>query len=293
MKKTLIATAIAGAMSFSVAAQAAPTVYGNIQAVVDLKNDNVLGDNGSTLGFKGEEALDNGLTAIYKAEFHFEVDDTQTAAKPGLGETGDSAYVGVKGDFGTVKAGQFDAIPNDFVYDLVAAPEAANGAYTAFTNVEAKQVAYTGDFGGIEVGAAVKLNGKSATDKDLDNAMQIGVKLPVDAITVAAAYDTYKGAIGVGASMAVDAISVAATFETSDTVDSALSASAAMNYGMGDVYGLFSTGQNKGGKSQTYTAFGANYKLGEPMYVYVEMSSGEDISGGKAEATAVGAVLSF
>lgn len=298
MKKTLIATAIAGAMSFSVAAQAAPVVYGNIQLAVDVENDNTAGDNGSTIGFKGEQALDNGLTAIYKMEFHAKAgsngNNDSTTATNGIYGT-DQNYIGVQGDFGTVRVGAFDAVPNDFVYDMLVAPEATNGAETAFANIESQQVQYTGEFGGVKVGAAVKLNGKDADDSDKDNAMQIGAQLPAGPATVGVAYDTYKSATGVAASMDMDALTVAGGFETSDVVDSAISASVAFDYGMGSVYGLF-TSFDTGSVDGNNTQFGATYNLGEPMYVYAEVASGDMNDEGTvadAKATVVGAVLVF
>lgn len=295
MKKTLLATAILGAMSFAAVAQAAPTVYGNIQLAVDLEKDNTAGDNGSTIGFKGEEALDNGLAAIYKAEFEFPSAGANKSATGGL-TAGDQSYLGVKGNFGTVRVGSFDTVSNDFVYDMVVAMESVSGAVTAFTNGttrEAQQVAYTGDFGGVQVGASVQLNGKTAGNSDIDNSMQIGVKLPVDAFTVAAAYDTYKAAMGVAVATSMDALTVAGKFETSDTVETALTASVAYNYGMGSAYALLNTGKNKGGKEESSTSAGISYKLGKPMFVYAEVASGNDLSSTKIKQTKVGATVVF
>lgn len=312
MKKTLIATAIAGAMSFSVAAQAAPTVYGNIQLAVDIENDNTAVNNGSTIGFKGEQALDNGLTGIYKAEFEFNA-GAQKGAYQNTGDAddnpagltkGDNAYLGVKGGFGTVRVGSFDTVENDFVYDMVYAPEFTVGADSAFggANREWQQIQYTGEFGALKLGASVNMNGtekadsRADGDKDLSNAAQFGAKFAVaEGVSVSAAYDTYESGVGVGASFETGAIAVGAIYETSDLVDSVLAASAAFDYGMGSVYALVNMYEVDSNNDGNNTQVGATYNLGEAMYVYAEVGSGDTAEDGKdgAKASAIGAVLSF
>ncbi|OOV88768.1 porin [Oceanospirillum linum] len=294
MKKTLIATAIAGAMSFSVAAQAAPTVYGNIQVVVDATDDMYAADNGSTIGFKGEEALNNGLTAIYKAEFEFDAGTNKgapkgTGQKDGL-EISDQNYLGVKGSFGTVRVGAFDTVSNDFVHDMVYAAEFADYVSSSFTAGENQQVQYTGEFGALTVGASVQLNEGTEAVEDKQQVMQLGAKFAVaEGIVASAAFDSEDG-VGVGAQFSADALTLGGKFETSDAYKSVISASADFNYGMGNVYAVvdMSEEDKSGADSETNYMFGATYSLGSNMYTYVELGDGDT-----AESTAVGAVLSF
>lgn len=298
MKKTLIATAIAGAMSFSVAAQAAPVVYGNIQVVVDVENDNTAADNGSTFGIMGETALDNGLTGIYKIEMDVNAAGTKGDNSP---FTGDQAYLGVKGGFGTVRVGSMDTVADDLISDAIFGEEYKGGEFSAFAgnNREIQQVQYSNDFGGFEVRASVNMNGTEKADSradgddDLNNAMQIGVKAGVaEGVAVAVAADTYKSAVGVAATMEMDALSVGAAFETQKDIDTVISASGAFNYGMGSVYAIFSMFDNDDVDGNRTTA-GVNYNLGESMYVYAEVVSGDDEKLNDAKSTALGAVLSF
>lgn len=320
MKKTLIATAIAGAMGFSVAAQAAPTVYGNIQIVVDVENDNTAKDNGSTIGFKGEEQLDNGLIGIYKAEWDFNAGGAK-ASDDGADFNGDQAYLGVKGGFGKVRVGSMDTVADDLVGDAIYGEEFKGGEFSVFeenTLREVQQVQYSGEFGTFEVRASMNLNGKdnetsaieaadgavleaADVDTDLDGAMQFGVKAAVaEGVAVSAAFDTYQSAMGVAVTADMDALSVGASFQTQDDVDSVISGSAAFNYGMGSVYGIvsmFDTGDIDGNR----VTAGANYNLGESMYVYAEVVSGDNDQLAEkgsdkladAKSTAIGAVLSF
>jgi len=61
--------------------------------------------NASRIGLKGSEDLGGGLEAIYQFEFQVEVDDGD---KNGDTFSQRNIFVGLKGGFGTVKAGKFD-----------------------------------------------------------------------------------------------------------------------------------------------------------------------------------------
>lgn len=104
MKKQILATLIG--TTLSVSAFAEPTLYG--KANVSVQNASEGDDsaievvsNASRIGIKGESELDNGLTAIYQAEYQTGFDGEETFSQRNI-------FIGVKGDFGTVKAGQFD-----------------------------------------------------------------------------------------------------------------------------------------------------------------------------------------
>lgn len=121
MKRKLLTLAIGSALALPLAAQAAPTVYGQLDLSVDgVRTSNpantvVLGvgapqeswqvnSNASRLGIMGEEALGDGLTAIYKIEYGVSGD---TSATPDL--VGRDRFVGLKGNFGTVRLGAFNS----------------------------------------------------------------------------------------------------------------------------------------------------------------------------------------
>jgi len=110
MQKKLIALAVAGLASTGAFAQANVTVYGVADAsfdVVKISGDanNELGNmtrvstNSSLIGFKGAEALGNGLTAVFQYESAVGFDNAGA-----LGANRDS-YVGLAGGFGTVVLG--------------------------------------------------------------------------------------------------------------------------------------------------------------------------------------------
>ncbi|WP_108445836.1 porin [Halomonas denitrificans] len=130
MKKTLLATAIAGALAAS-GAQAATVynqdgtkldLYGNLQfAYANTNNDegestDEFADNGSTLGVAGEHVIYDGLTGYFKYEFEGDADEIKGAG--GL-DTGDQAYFGLKGNFGDARLGSWDPLIDDWIQDPI------------------------------------------------------------------------------------------------------------------------------------------------------------------------------
>lgn len=110
MNRKLLALAVTAALAAPLAAQAAPTVYGQLNLSLDMVDAESVGvdawevnSNSSRLGVKGEEALSNGYSAVYKAEW-------------GVSGDGDAAdlgqrdrYLGLKANWGTLKLGNFDS----------------------------------------------------------------------------------------------------------------------------------------------------------------------------------------
>ena len=171
MKKSLIAIAALAAAG-AAAAQSSVTMYGQVNTgyeysktdittsgvktttkTTGFQNDRV---KTSRLGFKGEEALGNGLSATFALEMGFDSAN---------GEFAESAFnrkatVGLKGAFGEVRIGKDSTPMNEF-----------DGSFKAIdrTTTLAKQVArrdaswegrptglfYNGSFSGVNVSAAI------------------------------------------------------------------------------------------------------------------------------------------
>lgn len=114
MNRKLLALAVTAAMAAPMAAQAAPTVYGQLNMSVDMVDWDAgdagddrevqVNSNSSRLGVKGEEALGNGYSAVYKAEWEVAGDITGESDL-----TGRDRYLGLKGNWGTVKLGAYDS----------------------------------------------------------------------------------------------------------------------------------------------------------------------------------------
>ncbi|MEF1937778.1 trimeric porin PorB.IB [Neisseria gonorrhoeae] len=114
MKKSLIALTLA---ALPVAATADVTLYGAIKAgvqtyrsvehregkVVGVETGSEISDFGSKIGFKGQEDLGNGLKAVWQLEQGASVAGTNT----GWGNK--QSFVGLKGGFGTIRAGSLNS----------------------------------------------------------------------------------------------------------------------------------------------------------------------------------------
>ena len=134
MKKTLLATAIIGALGASAAAQAATVydqdgtkldVYGRIAMGIagggpEYNSDGDRIDDGaefvdvfSRLGLRMSQEVSRDLTAFGRLEWRFRGDERYTES--GFTEIRQS-YLGLQSDqFGTVQAGNFDSFYNQFV----------------------------------------------------------------------------------------------------------------------------------------------------------------------------------
>lgn len=117
MNKKLLAIAVGAAVAFPAVALAdGPTVYGKMNVTLEMNsvdpepaapdNDSewVLDSNASRLGVKGAYDLEVGnLQAIYQAEYQIDVDNGG-----GAPFSQRNIFAGLKGGFGSIKAGKFD-----------------------------------------------------------------------------------------------------------------------------------------------------------------------------------------
>jgi predicted porin len=131
MQKKLIALAVAGMASGFAAAQTNVTIYGVLDAGYlysagdpgpGIKGTNTFSGvaNGLTagnrLGFKGEEALGNGLKAVFTLEYGLEIDQNTGIAYAR------QQFVGLASNYGTLSLGRqyapgFDATANNDALD--------------------------------------------------------------------------------------------------------------------------------------------------------------------------------
>jgi len=224
MKKTLLVTAIAGALGAS-AAQAATVynqdgtqvdLYGNIQLMyisIDQGGDSEdqIADNGSTLGVAAEHQINPGLIAYLKLELDgFSADEMKVTPR----DDGDTAYAGMKGNFGDVKLGSYDTLMDDWVKDPVDGSwyDGVNNSASYLegdnNDREGDQLTYKSpSFGGLQFAVGTQYKGDAETDNrsvDADNNASFfgGVKYTVGALELAAVYDnlgTYDGTVTEGA----------------------------------------------------------------------------------------------
>lgn len=106
-----VATAIT-ISSISTWALAEADIYGKANVSFQSSDDGSgsvteVVSNASRIGLKGSEDLDSGLKAIYQFEFEVAVDDGNNSNGETFSQR--NIYVGLQGNFGTVKMGKFDS----------------------------------------------------------------------------------------------------------------------------------------------------------------------------------------
>lgn len=114
MKKTLLALAVLGSFAGAASAQTNVAVYGVLDVGVNridngtartISMDSGL-RNGSRIGFRGTEELGGGLSAIFRLENGYSVDNG--TLRQGGRLFGRQAWVGLNGGFGQVRLGRQD-----------------------------------------------------------------------------------------------------------------------------------------------------------------------------------------
>ncbi|MBN8449005.1 MULTISPECIES: porin [Candidatus Accumulibacter] len=119
MQKKLIALAVASLASGAAFAQTNVTMYGIADAGYVYSQGDAAGSgtnkfsgvqsgllSGSRLGFKGEEALGNGLKAIFTLEYSLNLDNNTGVGSGSGGLFARQQFVGLSGAFGTAALGR-------------------------------------------------------------------------------------------------------------------------------------------------------------------------------------------
>ncbi|EPC01265.1 hypothetical protein L861_11875 [Litchfieldella anticariensis FP35 = DSM 16096] len=290
MKKTLLATAIAGALGASAAAQAATVynqdgtkldLYGNIQLAYANTNDadgedrDELADNGSTFGLSGEHVITNDLIGYFKAEWEHDADEEKTAG--GL-NTGDQAYLGLKGGFGDARLGSWDPLIDDWIADPVSNNEYFDVSDSSqnilgVANREGNKLQYASpSLGGFQFAVGTQFEGDAESENfsGSSNASAFaGLKYAIGGFSIAAVYDnldnndgTYGPGVvtedhlggdyeagdqyGITGQYTWNTLRVALKLERFESDDQSIiedanyyGLGARYGYGMGDIYGAY------------------------------------------------------
>lgn len=260
MKKSLIAIAALAAAG-AAAAQSSVTMYGQVNTgyeysktditlsgvktttkTTGFQNDRV---NTSRLGFKGEEALGNGLSATFALEMGFDSAD---------GKFADSAFnrkatVGLKGAFGEVRVGKDSSPMNSFDGSFKAIDRTDSLARDAAYTARPTGLFYDGSFSGVNVSAAIgndseRVKTAGVTTEKQDTAVYgLGLGYNGGAWAVGAAFQ-HETAKGFG-------------FDLEDEYNAKVT-----NYGVGASYDFTVAklyGQYKGGQYKNKLSEGGKY----------------------------------
>jgi len=161
-QKTVMTLAIAAALALPLAAsaQSSVTIYGKLypqyerssqsgatatgaavsslsNAAVSTPDDDTLSmeSPNSRLGFRGSEKISGNLKAIFQLEMGFGVDSGSLNNPAVL--FGRNTFLGLSGDFGTVKAGNFDTVYKE-LGDTIGFFGVSSGNFVAISNVISK-----------------------------------------------------------------------------------------------------------------------------------------------------------
>lgn len=260
MKKSLLALALVA--GFAQANET--TLYGRVAGeaqVVKKPDAKATGTivSYARFGIKGNEDLNAGLKAIYQMEFNYRFHSADSTGKyhasnaGGLNEVR-QAYVGLQGNFGTIKLGKQSSVHSLFT-GKADYSNSFGGSFAKGTDRLSHSVSYASpDFGGVTVAAAAVLEGRNTTrvvensDSRSATAFEVGAQYAANGLEVAATYTQLDKASG------------------SDKFYAASAAYNAANFGVGFDYERHFNKDN-------YFALGGNYKLTEQDKIYggVEM----------------------
>lgn len=308
MKRSLVAIAVSGAalasFSASAADEAKADIYGSLNLAYSNTNPDVgsstsqLEDNGSAIGFKGESAEANGLTAFFDIKLKTDMDEKESDATVEL----DQAFLGVKGDFGTVKAGTFDSIYGDAIQDGIDQFEFV-GVGGSATTEEGDTIAYfSPEMNGLQLQLAAQVKG-DGDDEVVNNTAKDGQALTavlsykVSSLTVAAGYDSKATSLdddatfGLSANYLVNpALSVMVKLEQDEDTDTRTGVGASYQVGTSRVYASAQQVDPDGGSNYTEYGVGISYGLNDNLLVFAEASQ-QDAA--EDQYTALGATYSF
>ena len=283
-------------------AESQTTVFGAVEVAFSSVDDGKSGfnDNGSTIGFAHEHSLSEGVTAFANVEFAFDVDDDNLGDDDEGGDTPlngldsvDTAFVGVKGDFGTVIYGVDDTV-YDWV-DVVDTGEVVGlgGGIADTKDHEFIQYVSPEIADGVTVGVTVPV------ESDANFAGALAAKYATEDLEVVFAYamsreeDGVDGndTIALGATYSMDDITVMGQYEMEDDVADYLAIQGAYAMGQNSFslgYGLTSPDGNGDDTSEIFLQAMHNASDNLSLYLEYEVQSDPDL-----DTLAVGTIYSF
>ena len=121
-------------------------------------------DEDSALGFFLESQLSDSVTAFAQLELEYSSDT------PGNGfDEQDSAFFGVKGDFGKVQAGNFDSVYEDLIIDATEVAEDAEISDEAFAGENNQVAYYSPEWNGFSFRTQARIQGRDEGPRSEDS----------------------------------------------------------------------------------------------------------------------------
>jgi len=304
MKKTIIASAIAAVVAAPVAF-ADVTVYGKIHMdITDGKSTETITSNASRWGLKGTEDLGNGMKAMFLTEKGSDNVDGNAV------DSSRDAWVGLSGDFGTVKLGRMGG-PNKGVLYGTGNVQVADSVADFADGFDAKSssssfgrvsnaLAYGNSFNGVDV--AVATVGNDTNDNFAHTAFSLGTTIAGAKIAVGHTdIDGTKNGTILGAKMSFGDLTASVVYEEVDFDAAATedydTTGVSLSYNMGNnTFAVSTSTRDFGGSTadtdRTNVSF--QHKMSKRTSVYVAWND-VDAAGSASDDdnTAVGIIHSF
>jgi predicted porin len=294
MKKSLIALAVAGALTAPMVAQADATLYGSMRVLVvdEDTQDLDVADGTSRIGIKGDVDLGiDGVKGIYNFETRLRADDG-TFAGSGTGNARLS-NIGITGDFGTALAGKMyaphwlwtsavtDATWNDAVIGTIRESVLRPGSTLAYISP---------NMSGFQAALAIVADSGVNAGEDVD-VTNIAVKYAANGLHLALSHVDDGSAnsqdqLGVAASYTMDAFKVSARYQEEDNTNGNVGAAAGIDtettqvgvaYTMGatTLQARFTNIDIDNGADADQWAVGVQQMLGSQGRVFLEYADAE------------------
>lgn len=291
MKKSLIALSVLAGVVGVAQAENTTTLYGSMAHSVvvakkidgDKKNNWDLNRSVARFGIRGTEDLNSGLQTFYRFEFDVNKNDEGTSTR--------YAYLGLRGDFGTLTLGRQDTLFklatsfNDNFQDVYFGNFGPQGHADGFhhgPNRLSKVISYVSpDMAGFKLGASMVLDGNNTVIKGSDSrgidAWEAAAFYDANGIFAGAAYqsrdagkktDKYYGG---SAGYKNDTFKVGVGYEKQDKADSYYNLAGEYYLGNNTFRAGFGYDDNKGKNDDWFEyALGYQYNLSERTYTWVE-----------------------
>ncbi|HEY4665586.1 MAG TPA: porin [Comamonas sp.] len=287
LNKIVAAVGLITISTASVAADSSVNVYGRIDssiASVKTGNDrvNAVNNGGSYFGFKGEEALGNGLKAGFILESGFESDTGSNSNTDSFFNNRSELFL--SGNFGTVRMGRFLNPSYYAVADRVSLHNEDYGItydqLYVYQGSDANRLAYTSpQMHGLTLESSVSLHERANGDASDKNAYDL-----------AANYDRGNWSFGAGygehgddkqyalrATWSQDAWTVSAYHQRAEEADSFTGAKAKINVtraavayaiGAGEIHANFGHANAQGKSEANQWTVGYNHHLSKRTKIY-------------------------
>lgn len=315
MKKHLLALAVLAAPALALAE--GPTLYGQFNVSLDNVDDGSedfwrLASNSSRIGIKGDVDTDvAGLKTLYGAEFGVAVDD-------GTGPFSQrNIFLGLKGGFGTLRAGKIDTPLKDAqgkidqfndlagdIQNIVAGENRSNNIlyYSSPKIADALVVNVA-----VIPAENTDVDGAAGNETGLADTLSASVTWQAGDLYLAAAVEQDQAVGGYSpdgitrgdlvrlvGTWKLDALELGALYATADTngagdaADDGWVLSAGWNLDKWKLKAQYGSSEGDGGTERTLLALGADYKLAKSTTAYAYFVDRETDNGTTAELTTLG-----